>query len=308
MQLNTVKTFLKWPGKILISVFVIAAVVSVAAWLCIPPPIPPPPPPPDPLLPYVKLESKWTLKEFKDFISALDQDRRNSLKKALKIGDKQFNSKEEEIFYLREQFQWICYRQCPYICDPPPKYQYHVVVQAIASKLNINKDSIVAMTTFELERKILEATFAGIWDKLTPEQRIKVLEKMDKAKTLDCAGIAAMSGAGAIAALSATVYFSGFAFYTGMSSAIASSGSLLGVPMPMSAYSTASSTAAPLSGPVGWGIAEVAVAAAGGRWPPRGLDLQPFAATIIQIHYIKVQALYNSGVPVPAVKAGDSKN
>lgn len=306
MQLNKFKVLLKSPARIVVSTLVIAVIAAGIVWLC--KGAPAKEQIPDPLLPYLKLESKWTLKEFNDFTSVLDQDRRNSLKKALKFGDKNYNSKEEEITAIRRQFQWTYYRRSPCIYYYQPDYPYHVVVQGIASQLNINKDSIATMTTFELERKILEATFASIWDKLTPEQRIKVLRKADTGKSLSRNRIAAMSGTDAIAALSATVYFSGFAFYTNMSSAIAASGSLLGMPMPMSAYLTASSTAALLSGPVGWGIAEVAVAAAGGRWPPRGLDLQTLAATIIQIHYIKVQVLHNSGVSLPAIKAENPQN
>ena len=196
-----IKTLLKSPVKVGFALLA-ALIIAGSCWGL----LQRRPPVPDPLLPYVKLESKWTLREFNDFTAALDQDRRNSLKKALKIGGKKYNSKDEEITAIRRQFQWDCYKFVPYICDPPPEFSYHEITQWIAGKLKLDKNPIAKMTTFELERKILEATFAMMWDKLTPEQRAKVLECMDKDKSLDRAGIAAMSGAGAIAALSTTVY------------------------------------------------------------------------------------------------------
>jgi uncharacterized protein YaaW (UPF0174 family) len=252
---------------------------------------------PDPLLPYLGLDKKWKPSEFNDFTSNLNQDRRNSLKKALKIDANIYRSQEEEITAIRKQFLWACSHWGPYIFRNENQVQYHEVVQWTATKLKVDKKLIATMNTFQLEHKILESIFASMWDKLTPEQRLKILKDMDKNNTLDRVGIASMSGAGAIAALSTTVYLSGFAFYTTMSSVIAAIGGFFGVTLPFSAYLTSSVTVALLSGPVGWGIA--AVAAAGGCWLIGGADIQTTSAFIIQIHYTKMEALSLSKEPFP---------
>lgn len=114
--------------------------------------------------------------------------------------------------------------------------------------------------SFLIERSILENKFAEIWDRLTPQQRTEVFNSM-KVSGLNGSQKAALiagTGAAAVAMLSATVAFSGFAFYTTMSTAIATSAGLLGVTLPFSVYAGASSTVAVLSGPIGWGIALIA--------------------------------------------------
>ena len=94
----------------------------------------------------------------------------------------------------------------------------------------------------------------------TPNSGTALLDKLTDGGLTDSqkAAIAAGTGAAALSALSATVAFSGFAFYTTMSTAIATSAGLLGVTLPFSVYAGASSTVAVLSGPIGWSIALVA--------------------------------------------------
>lgn len=105
----------------------------------------------------------------------------------------------------------------------------------------------------------MDSIFVQIWDKLTPEQRSKILTDLDKGdKIQDKAGIALASGATALATLSTTVYFAGFAFYTTMSSVIFATAGFFGITLPFTAYTGAASTVAVLSGPVGWAIASLA--------------------------------------------------
>lgn len=81
---------------------------------------------------------------------------------------------------------------------------------------------------------------------------MELLQRIDPGdKIANKAGIAAMSGAAAIAALSATVYFTGFAFYSNLSVVLSTVAGFLGVTLPFAAYTTASSIISVLSGPVG---------------------------------------------------------
>ena len=93
-----------------------------------------------------------------------------------------------------------------------------------------------------------------------------------------------------------TAAFSGFAFYTGMSSLLYSAASVVGVTLPFATYMGASSTVAVLSGPVGWAIITVGAAVGAGfiGMP----DYQKTAQMIIAIHLIKVDAIQKSGLKI----------
>jgi hypothetical protein len=141
---------------------------------------------------------------------------------------------------------------------------------------------------------VVQDVFIQIWDKLTPEQRKQVLDSLDKdSKLQDKAGIALAGGAAALTALSATVYFAGFAFYTTMSSVIFSTAGIFGLTVPFAAYAGASTTVGVLSGPVGWTI--LGLSALGSLVMLGSANEAKTAAFVTQVHLIKVQALKNSG-------------
>ncbi|GBD37189.1 hypothetical protein HRbin36_02319 [bacterium HR36] len=156
------------------------------------------------------------------------------------------------------------------------------------------KEDIRKLSTFALERKILEQLFIRMWNKLPPREREKLLCQLDKTGCIqDKAAIAALSGAAALTFLSTTVILSGFAFYTTMSTVICAVAGFFGITLPFSAYMAASSTVALLSGPVGWVLAGILAAiglALTGRANPK--KTIPF---IVSLHYIKVEHMKNAG-------------
>ena len=171
---------------------------------------------------------------------------------------------------------------------------YHEdVVQWVAGKHDIEKTQIKTLSTFELERKIVEMYFAEIWDQLTEEQRKELLSKIESETNsifTNKAAIAGMTGAAAIGALSTTVAFTGFAFYTTMSTVIAMVGAWVGVTLPFVVYTTSSSAVSALAGPPGWIIAGVLLAAGTGValcWP----ESDPVTKFVMVVHSIKVSRL-----------------
>lgn len=143
---------------------------------------------------------------------------------------------------------------------------------------------------------MFSALFTETWDKLSVEQRKELLNKIDpNNKIKDKAAIVALSSSGAIAALSTSVAFSGFAFYTTMSVGISTAAGLLGVTLPFAAYTGASSVVAFLSGPVGWAIA--GIAALGGVALAGRANIKKTAIFICQLHFMKVEALIEAGIP-----------
>jgi len=155
-----------------------------------------------------------------------------------------------------------CFNEALAVTIDRDKINYHGIVEWVARKKGVAKKQIESADTFELEQAVAKQYLAKIWDQLTVEQRQELLTKIEKqgAFTIaDKAAIAAMGGGAAIAALGTTVAMTGFAFYTTMAVVISTTAGMLGLALPMAAYTGASSNVALLSGPVGWLIAAVAI-------------------------------------------------
>ena len=167
------------------------------------------------------------------------------------------------------------------------------IVKWVAEDKGIEKEIRNTLSTYQLERKIAEKYFEDLWDKLTPEQRNELLSNIEKDTNsvfTNKAAITGMSGAAAIGALSATVAFTGFAFYTTMSTVICTVAGFVGVTLPFAAYTAASSTVAALTGPVGWVIGGVLLASGATvawAWP----DGDTVASFVMTLNAIKASKL-----------------
>lgn len=144
-----------------------------------------------------------------------------------------------------------------------------------AAKCGVDEKMRDDLSTFYLEQEVYKKKFADIWDKLKPEQREELLTRIEKSggSVGNKVAIASMAGAGAIAALSATAAFTGFAFYTSITSAMAVAAGWIGVSLPFTAYMTTMSTLGVITGPIGWCVAGGAAVAGGVAlgWPDKDL-------------------------------------
>ena len=128
-----------------------------------------------------------------------------------------------------------------------------------------------------------------MWDNLSEEEREKVLNEAGY-KSSAVSGIITMSGGAALAALCATEAISGFAFYIVVAKTLtAAAGAVFGA-----SAATTVSTIAIFCGPVGWAIAGVALT--GGALLVGRADVERSIAFIVQIHYLKIDALKKLGV------------
>lgn len=190
---------------------------------------------------------------------------------------------------IRKELLWNCCNKLRYHGLDHGKVDYHKeALQWVCGKHDLTSTQIDTLSTFTLEKKFIEKYFEEIWDKLTPEQRTELLgniESSSKSTIANKAGIAAMSGGAAIAALGTTVAFTGFAFYTTMSTVIATVAGWVGATLPFAAYTGASTTVAVFAGPVGWCIAGAGLlgGAVAAGWP----DSQKTANFVITVHLIK---------------------
>ncbi len=246
--------------------------------------------PTDPLYPYVKPMLFWSANELTDFLSHLDGARQKLVLASIQKENDTFNADE-----VKKQVQWLASNVATYPFKDKVGYHYHdEILKWLANEYHVQGNYINAAPTFLLERKILDALFVEIWDKLTPDQRKKILEAIDKQGDIkDKAGIALAGGSVALAALSATAYFAGFAFYTSISAFTFEAAGLLGITLPFAGYAGASATAAVLTGPVGWTIAGLALL--GSTILLGRANYAKTAAFVTQLHLIKVDALKKSG-------------
>ena len=195
---------------------------------------------------------------------------------------------------IKKELLWRRYNKLNYIWYSTNNIDYHRdIVRWIANKKDVKKNLIMNDSTFDLERAVIKKYFEQIWDKLSPEQRQKLLEKIEAetGKSLgDKTAIAALSGSAALAILSTTAAFAGFAFYTTVSVIICTVAGWLGVTLPFSVYIATSTTLSVLTGPIGWAIAGIA-AVGGGIYLARSQPDVIFAF-VMQVNAIKTSWLY----------------
>lgn len=233
-------------------------------------------------------EVKWHSTELLKFLEDLNTNERQALLKAFeKDGDL---SPED---FLRE-LRWTSSSIFTYPFRDKSDFDYHRIVQWTAKNLKIDSSIVESEATFSLEGRMVGALFEDIWDSLTEEQRIELLREIDKdGEIVNKAAIASLGGAGALAALSATVYFTGFAFYTTMSTVIFTTAGFFGVTLPFAAYTGASTALSILSGPVGWAL--LAITAAAGVAMLGRPNVRKTTAFVIQIHMLKIERIKIAG-------------
>ena len=210
--------------------------------------------------PFVLPKLKWTPNHLPGFIKALPKDARLALKKSVDLLSAgatvaDLMSGEQDAKDIQKRVLWLSSNILTYPFKAASNLDYHALVTWVSAKAGVTKPIVNSASTFTLERELFKLLFAQLWDKMTTKQRQDLLTKVDSAGLIkDKAAMAALGGAGALAALSTTVAFTGFAFYTTMSVATAAVASAIGVVLPFAVYGSAASLIGILSGPIGWVI------------------------------------------------------
>lgn len=237
----------------------------------------------DPLLPYIYPEKKISPGEFRLFLEKLSTEQRKELYKAL---GKETNANVTADM-LEKQILWL---SSSWLTGPFKDLDYHETVRWTAKKIGIHPAECEVGSTFQLERKILEKLFSQVWDKMTPEQKEKVLKEAGLEPS-QIPGIVALTSAGVIAAAGTTAALMGFGFYIIVAKTLVVWAAAVGV-----TAATTVSAVSLLCGPIGWCVA--GIAAVGGLVLLGGANVHKTAAAIIAIHAIKATALTKSGIDV----------
>lgn len=190
---------------------------------------------------------------------------------------------------IRKELLWNCCSKLRYHILKKRKVHYHKeALQWVCHEHGMPNTVVESLSTYDLERKFVERNFEEIWNKLDQKQREELLVKIESANKTTIAnktGIAAMTGGAAVAALGTTVVFSGFAFYTTMTTAMSTVAGWAGVSF--STYASATTTVSVFAGPVGWCVAGASLfgGAVLASWP----DSQKTANFVITAHLIKTR-------------------
>ena len=242
----------------------------------------------DPLLPFVHADSRVSVGQFRELIGALSPEQRKDLWKALEGKDANppaVVTPED----LESKLRWV---SSSWITFPFNKgsFDYHETVKWVAGKVGVHKAECEGGTTFQLERRIMEKLFAKLWDKLTQEQKEKILKDAGLEPS-QVTSYSTLTASALLAAMGTTSALLGFTFYIIVAKTLVVVMAALGIP----AAATISAVAM-LCGPIGWIIA--------GTSAVIGLLLlgQPnamkTAAFVIALHSIKATAMARSGVDV----------
>lgn len=244
------------------------------------------------LAPHVLKLTKWKAGDLFTFCNAMKHEELSSLATGLELKAVSADqSKPQLLSAIHKEIVWQSSNIFSYGFKSIEEIDYHRIVSWCAQSVGVDSTTTSFTSTFDLEQAIVKKQFSELWDKLSQSQRLELLEKIDTNHTIqDRAAVAAMSGSAALVALSTTVYFSGFAFYTTMSIVISTVAGWLGITLPFVAYTTASSTVAVLAGPIGWAIGAVLLAAAV-AWTGRA-NVKKTTAAVMQLHALKAGALY----------------
>ena len=251
--------------------------------------------------PFVKVREKWGPNDFYEFLKALPADRMLVLKKSQGLLDEQadesqLKGNEQDARDIQKQTLWLSSNVFAYYFRNERNLDYHELVMWAAEKAELPETVAQFQTTFTLEQTLYKLLFIQMWDKLNKGQREDVLRKIDSNESIkNKEAIAALGGAGVLAAFSGTVAFTGFAFYTTMSATIAFVAGAAGLTLPFASYLGASYLVGVLSGPVGWAI--MGASALGGLALLGRPNVQKSTALICQIHSLKVEALAANRTP-----------
>lgn len=243
----------------------------------------------------------WDETDFNRFADLLPMEQLQLLRISLGLAEpgERVPASADRALWIKEIKKQAIWVSSNIVTWPFKDFRYDELVRWVAKEYDVAAARIEGESTFKVEQAIQTQLFVGIWDKLTPEQRIKTLEKMDPDGSLkDPAAIALMTGTAAAGAIAGAALLSGFAFYTTMSSFICAAGGLLGLTLPFAAYTGASTVVGFLAtNPIGWTIL-AAGALASLAWIG-GANEQKSAAFVCQVNALRAAACMEAGRRLP---------
>ena len=176
------------------------------------------------------------------------------------------------------------------------QFDYDNIVRWAAKENGIPDTTINSQTTSQLEESITEKFFGRIWDGLEEEEKVALLSKLseDEGIKLTNGMITSLAATGtATLVLSSIATSAGFAPYLGIVALITTARNILGVTIPWAVYQGATTFLKPaiaMSGPIGWSLIGLSVAAEGVYLGFTGkADVDSVSAFIMSFHQLALE-------------------
>lgn len=244
--------------------------------------------------------SQWTELQFNDLIDSMGEDSLKRTCKTFALLPASVDNYVSNPIMKKEIKKTIANASSGFLGGDADKITYHrQVVIPTARNMEVATTAIETYDTLNLERAVYNKVLEHNWTNLNENERINFLEQskwnIEQKKMLS---LAALSGAGFLSALSATVNLAGFSFYTGMSSGLYAIASGMGIVLPFTLYTGASSAIALATGPVGWIAAAVLAAAGVYAWMASNKDTKEatMLRTVLHMHHYKISAMQEANV------------
>ncbi len=144
--------------------------------------------------PFVKSAQIWSTTDYLEFLGALPMDGLLAIQKSLEIvaPDADVKVMKSRAVTLLEINQAACTESSWFrYCRDPAHVDYHAVVVAAGERAGVDPKTLAGISTFKAERifmkKVLKdvgAQFALKWDRMSTDERMKVLERADPDQAL----------------------------------------------------------------------------------------------------------------------------
>ena len=254
--------------------------------------------------PFVKKDSAWKIGDFLDFLAALPPSGLLALKKTLELlpdsaTESALKGTQVDVVEINTA---LCQKSSWFgRCRNPSDFDYHGMVMTVADQAKIDSAKLKKSSTFDVEQLFMEKVYAEVekdfiskWEKMSIEDRKKVLDRADpNGKLKDHAMMASAAGSIVIRALSLVVAFNGFSAYVAATTALGAATAAVGTTLPFAAYTSLTTAISVLTGPVGWAIGTTAGVSSlilAGR--PDSKRMTSFTLTM---HALKLDALRAAG-------------
>ena len=179
-------------------------------------------------------------KELGPILAKATPEERSALKKILEA-----ESRRPKHIY--EGFWWQSQSTFDYYLEESGP-SYSKIVCQVAEKLEIEHFGVKLE---DIEIEIARKVFQTAWEKMTPEQRLELEDKLQEVTQEFDKGGELLGSASIFAALIAAK-LSGFGVYLLASTALGTLTSIIGVTLPFAVYTTMSTAIGVILGPVGW--------------------------------------------------------
>lgn len=254
--------------------------------------------------PFIKKDIAWKIGDFLDFLAALPPSGLLALKKTLELlpdsaTESALKGTQVDVMEINTT---LCQKSSWFgVCRNPSDFDYHGMVMTVADQAKIDSAKLKKSSTFDVEQLFMEKVYAEVekdfiskWEKMSIEDRKKVLDRADpNGKLKDHAMMASAAGSIVIRALSLVVAFNGFSAYVAATTALGAATAAVGTTLPFAAYTSLTTVISVLTGPVGWAIrttAGVSSLILAGR--PDSKRMTSFTLTM---HALKLDALRAAG-------------